>query len=188
MTETELAPVKKPKTGYPKLFEEIGKKLPDRSRGDFDGGISAAIRRLDPETQFGAAALVRVLVKGGVATSALRDPEQARAWAGVAQALAIMAHAGLRGGPAVGRVLGELALSDNRLARLLTARGQAFRAQALRTIRLIAANGKPARLDHLLELMLTEGQPERGEMAESLRLRIVADFEYAMQKANRPAA
>ena len=189
MTEIELAQIKKPKTSYPKLFEDIRKNLPDRSRGDFNGGVSAAIRRLDPETQFGNAALVRVLVNGGVSTGALHQPEQAQAWATVAQALAIMAHAGLRSGPAaVGAVLGELALSDNRLARLLTARGEAFRAQALRTVRLIAAQGKSANLDYLLELMLIEGKPERGERAETLRLYIVADFEHAMQKANKSVA
>lgn len=87
------------KTGNPKIFEEIRRRLPLRGAPDFDPGVSAMIRRLDAETEFAAPALVRVLVAGGVSARALREAERARAWAAVGQALALMAHADLRGGP-----------------------------------------------------------------------------------------
>ena len=84
-------------------------------------------------------------------------------------------------------MLSEIELSDNRLARLLTARGQAFREQAVRTVRLVASAGKPANLDDLLELMLVENLSGQDEWAESLRLRIVESFERAAQAQEKGA-
>ena len=182
MTEASAKRPKIEKSGYPKLFEGIRKELPLRGAYNFDSAVSATIRRLDSESEFATPELVRVLVCAGVPRDDFYNPERARAWAAVGQVLAIMAHAGLPGGPKrIGEVLSEIELSDNRLARLLTARGQAFREQAVRTVRLVAGAGNPANLDDLLELMLVEHLPGQDEWAESLRLRIVESFERAAQ-------
>jgi hypothetical protein len=99
-----------------------------------------------------------------------------------------MAHADLPRGPRIGKVLAELELSDNRLARLLTAQGESLRAQALRTVRIVVAAGKPATLDDLLELMLVDGLPGQDEWAEAIRLRIVESYERAAHQAEKAAA
>jgi hypothetical protein len=184
MTEELIQKFPIPKTGYRQLFEQISKELPQRGALSFSAAVSANLRRLDPETEFATPDLVRVLVRAGVATGDLRNNERARAWATVGQSLALMAHAGLRSGPRIGTALRDIALSDNRLARLLTARGAALREQAVRTVRRIASAGKPASLDDLLELLLVDTLAGSDEWAESLRLRIVESFERATPKAD----
>ena len=99
MTEASAKKTKIEKTGYPKLFEGIRKELPLRGAYNFNFAVSATIRRLNPESEFAAPELVRVLVSAGVLKNDFYIPERARAWAAVGQALAIMAHAGLPGGP-----------------------------------------------------------------------------------------
>jgi len=188
MTEASTKKPKMEKSGYPKVFEDIRKELPLRGGYNFNSAVSAAIRRLDPEKEFAAPELVRVLVFAGVSNGDFHNSERARAWAAVGQALALMAHSGLRGGPKIGAVLHEIGLNDNRLARLLTARGHAFREQAVRIVRLVAGASKPANLDDLLELMLVENLPGQDEWAESLRLRIVESFERAAQGREKAAA
>jgi hypothetical protein len=184
MTEALIRKPPTPKTGYRQLFEQISKELPQRGAFSFDAAVSARLRRLDPETEFATPDLVRVLVSAGVATGELRHSERARSWAAVGQSLALMAHAGLRSGPSIGAALRHIELSDNRLARLLTARGAALREQGIRTVRLISSAGNPASLDDLLELMLVDTLPGSDEWAESLRLRIVESFERATPKAD----
>ena len=182
MTEALIQNLTAPKQGYRQIFEKIRKELPQRSDFNFNPATNARLRRLDPETEFATPALVRVLVASGVETNDFRNNEKARAWAAVAQAHALMAHADLRNGPHIGAVLYYIKFSDNRLARLLTARSAALREQATRTVRFIVSSGESASLDDLLELMLVETLPKSDEWAEILRLRIVENFERTKSK------
>jgi hypothetical protein len=172
-------------TRYTDLFRALSAEIPLRGSHLFDAGTSAALRRLDPETEFATPALVRTLVFAGIDNHDLR-PDRAKVWATVAQALALMAHAGLSRGPGIGRVLGELGFSDTRLARLMTAGGSSLRAQSLRTVRIVVAASKAANLDDLLELMLVDGLPGQDEWAEAIRLRIVSSYERAARQAASP--
>jgi len=175
------------KTGYRETFDQIRKALPLRGAYNFDPAVNAKLRRLDPEREFATPELLRVLVSAGVPTSDLITAERARAWAAVGQVLALMAHAGLRNGPHIGVALQNIKMSDNRLSRLLTARGKAFREQSIRTVHLIAGAGNAASLDDLLELILVESLGHTDEWAEKLRLRIVESFERATKKAQASA-
>jgi CRISPR-associated protein Cse2 (CRISPR_cse2) len=188
MTEASQTQPTNDRPSYAELFRKLSNEMPLRGSRLFNSGISATLRRLDPETEFSTPALVRALVFAGVPSSDIRSPDQAKAWAAVTQALALMAHAGLPRGPGIGKVLAELKLSDNRLARLLTAQGESLRAQALRTVRIVVAAGKPAALDDLLELMLVDGLPGQGEWAEAIRLRIVGSYERAAHQAEKAVA
>jgi hypothetical protein len=188
MTEASQTQPTNDRPRHAELFRKLSNEIPLRGSRLFNSGISATLRRLDPETEFSTPALVRALVFAGVPGSDIRSPTQAKAWAAITQALALMAHADLPRGPRIGKVLAELELSDNRLARLLTAQGESLRAQALRTVRIVVAAGKPSTLDDLLELMLVDGLPGQDEWAEAIRLRIVESYERAAHQAEKAAA
>lgn len=153
----------------------------ERFRGDasaLDKGEQAALARLDPDAprphQVGA--LARALVLAGIEP----DNWQAETW----QRWALLAHGmALAGHDETSRLGTQLAranVSESRITRLLTARGDAFRQQVPRVLRLMASRSVAPNWLEFGALILASDRDESG--AEALRLRIAGNYYAAAQR------
>lgn len=153
----------------------------ERFRGDasaLDKGEQAALARLDPDAprphQVGA--LAHALVLAGIEP----DKWQAETW----QRWALLAHGmALAGHDETSRLGTQLAranVSESRITRLLTARGDAFRQQVPRVLRLMASRSVAPNWLEFGALILASDRDESG--AEALRLRIAGNYYAAAQR------
>ena len=153
----------------------------ERFRGDASAlgkGEQAALARLDPDAprphQVGA--LARALVLAGIEP----DNWQAETW----QRWALLAHGmALAGHDETSRLGTQLAranVSESRITRLLTARGDAFRQQVPRVLRLMASRSVAPNWLEFGALILASDRDESG--AEALRLRIAGNYYAAAQR------
>jgi len=147
----------------------------ERFKGDYaalNTGEHAALARLDPDAprphQVGA--LARALVLAGISPDEWR-PETWRRWALIANGMAL---AGSDSHDRLGRQLARAQVSESRVTRLLTARGDAFRQQIPRVVRLMASRSVAPNWRELGALILATDHDE--ERAETQRLRIAGQF------------
>lgn len=144
-------------------------------RGDaaaLDNGEQAALARLDPESprphQVGA--LARALVLAGIAPDDWL-PETWQRWALLAHGMAVAGH---DVSARLGAQLARAEVSESRVTRLLTARGDAFRQQIPRLLRLMASRGVAPNWLELGALILATDRDEAD--AERWRLRIAGNY------------
>jgi len=165
-----------------KLARIIGQAA--RFDGDLYGlgmGEQAALARLDPDGEWRphqVAALSRVLIHAGL------DPEhwslQAwRRWALISHGIALTGQAA----GALGAQLQAADISESRVTKLLTARGDAFRQLLPRLLRLLASKEVAPNWHQLGGLILSEGRNE--EKAEAIRMQIAGRYFSALAKAER---
>lgn len=154
-------------------------RYPGDPRG-LDSGERASLARLDPEaprpSQLGA--LAKVLIRSGL------NPERWTAgawqrWALIAQGIALSGHDGHR---SLGESLFDAGVSEARVTRLLTARGDALRQNVPRVVRLMAARGQPPNWRELADLILLDGSDEVA--AEACRLRIASRYYTAHHRVS----
>lgn len=183
MTEHDPAP---PPTPLARLAHVITRRA--NFRGDptaLDNGEHAALARLDPDAprphQIGA--LARALVLANIATEEWR-PETWKRWALIAHGMSLAGH---DGATAFGTQLARAHVSESRVTRLLTARGDSFRQQIPRLLRLMASRSVAPNWHELGKLILASEQDE--ERAETLRLGIAGPYYRAVtQKTESTAA
>lgn len=144
-------------------------------RGDtaaLDKGEQAALARLDPEAprphQVGA--LARALVLADIAPDNWH-PETWQRWALLAHGMALAGH---DGSGRLGAQLARAEVSESRVTRLLTARGEAFLQQVPRLLRLMASRSVAPNWLELGALILATDRDETR--AETLRLRIAGNY------------
>lgn len=146
-------------------------------------GHRAALARLQPDDlqPHELAALARALLAAGL------DPQRWHVdtwprWALIAHGMALAGHDG-RG--MLGRQLADARVSESRVSRLLTARGEAFRQLLPRVLRLMASHGVAPNWRELGELVLSESSHDRAaqDRAEALRLRLAGDYFTAKARA-----
>ncbi len=148
-----------------------------------DKGEQAALARLDPDGDWRphqVAALSRVLIHAGL------DPEHWspsawRRWALIAHGIALTGHAA----GALGAQLHAANISESRVTKLLTSRGDAFRQLLPRLLRLLAAKEVAPNWYQLGGLILAEGRDE--ESAEAIRMRIAGRYFSAAARAEAGA-
>lgn len=152
-----------------------------RFRGDsaaLDAGERAALARLDPESprphQVGA--LARALVLSDIATDEWH-PETWQRWALIANGIALAGH---DPNQRLGAQLARADVSESRVTRLLTARGDAFRQQIPRVLRLMASRSVAPNWQELGALILATDHDE--ERAETQRLRIAGHYYTAVAR------
>lgn len=172
-----------------KLAQLIGQAA--RFNGDLYGlgkGEKAALARLDPDGELRPhqiSALARALVHAGIEPEGWPPetaPEHWRRWALIAHGMALTAHAS----GALGTQLCSAGVSESRVTKLLTARGDAFRQLLPRLLRLLASKEVAPNWHELGWLILTEGRDE--EKAEAIRMRIAGRYFSALAKSNKQAA
>lgn len=144
---------------------------------EFPTGERAALRRLDPTHPGGRiAAVCRLLDKCGWDLERT-SPDDLRRWTLVLHTLALMSGPGTNPhDPAkpTGGTIADAGLSEARFARLLTARGPAFRDLLPRLARFLAAQHQRLDCAPLAELVFRESWNE--ERAEQIRLRLAAQY------------
>lgn len=145
-----------------------------------DNGEHAALARLDPDAEFRPhqiAALSRALVYADLAPEQWQ-PDTWRRWAMIAHGMALAGHDSSR---RLGQQLSAAGVSESRVTKLLTARGDAFRQLVPRLLRLLASKeGQSPNWFDLGNLILNQGRDEQA--AETIRLRIAGSFFSAEAK------
>lgn len=165
------------------LFERRG------TAGGLPTRITSAMRRTAPELySLRLAELLPVLIQAGLPVEKLGD-ERVKRWALLAHAVAVLAGTGGDRVHASGRPTGAVIFAadylEARLAKLLSARGDALRDQVARLARFLRAAGAvPLDLRPLADLVLAEGRDERR--AEAARLRIARSYFAAMDRTANP--
>ncbi len=146
-------------------------------------GERAALARLRPEAlqPHQLAALARALLAAGLAPEQWHPATWPR-WALIAHGMALAGHDGKQ---AVGKQLADARVSESRVTKLLTSRGDAFTQLLPRVLRLLASKGVAPNWRQLGELVLLEGsaQATHQTAAEDLRLRIAGPYFSAMARA-----
>lgn len=147
----------------------------ERFRGDsaaLSVGERAALARLDPDAprphQVGA--LARALVLAGIVPDEWQHETWLR-WALIANGMALAGHDAQE---RLGRQFAHANVSESRVTRLLTARGDAFRQQIPRLLRLMASRRVAPNWQELGALILATDRDE--ERAETQRLRIAGQY------------
>ena len=143
----------------------------------------AALARLQPEAlqPHQLAALARALLAAGL------SPEQWHAdtwprWAMIAHGMALARHDGKQ---KLGKQLAQAGVSESRVTKLLTSRGDAFTQLLPRVLRLLASKGVAPNWRELGELVLMESSSQRNHQAkaEELRLHIAGPYFSALARA-----
>lgn len=167
-----------------RLAQVIAK--PPRFRGDtaaLDKGEQAALARLDPDGlrphQIGA--LARALVLAGISPDDW-SPETWQRWALIAHGIALAGHDGTArlGTQLAAHGDSKRAVSESRVTRFLTSRGDAFRQQVPRLLRLMASRSIAPNWLEFGALILATDRDEAG--AETLRLRIAGNYYAAAHR------
>ena len=146
-------------------------------------GDRAALARLKPEAlqPHQLAALARALTAAGLA------PEQWHAdtwprWALIAHGMALAGHDGKQ---TLGKQLVNAKVSESRVTKLLTSRGDAFTQLLPRVLRLLASKGVAPNWRELGELVLKESSKQRSSQvdAEEIRLQIAGPYFSTLARA-----
>jgi CRISPR system Cascade subunit CasB len=146
-------------------------------------GERAALSRLQPESlqPHQLAALARALLAAGL------SPEQWHAdtwprWALIAHGVALSGHDGKQ---KLGKQLANAGVSESRVTKLLTSRGDAFTQLLPRVLRLLASKGVAPNWRELGELVLIESSSQRHHQtkAEQIRLQIAGPYFSALARA-----
>ncbi|HOP16564.1 MAG: type I-E CRISPR-associated protein Cse2/CasB [Gammaproteobacteria bacterium] len=143
-------------------------------------GERAALARMDPDAMRAhqVAALSRALIQAELEPENWM-PETWRRWALIAHGMALAGHNGKRTlGEQLFAALGDSKSAENRVTRLLTARGDAFRQLIPPLLRLLASREVAPNWHELGGLILSEGKPETEsqERAEHIRMNIVGRY------------
>ena len=176
ITDAETAPADTP--AYYEPFGALAAYIQRASSGD-----RAALARLKPEAlqPHQLAALARALLAAGL------SPEQWHAdtwprWALIAHGMALAGHDGKQ---ALGKQLAQAGVSESRVTKLLTSRGDAFAQLLPRVLRLLASKGVAPNWRELGDLVLKESSSLRKHQtdAEAIRLRIAGPYFSALARA-----
>lgn len=163
---------------YREPFGALAAHIQRASTGD-----RAALARLKPEAlqPHQLAALARALSAAGLA------PEQWHAdtwprWALIAHGMALAGHDGKQ---KLGRQLANAGVSESRVTKLLTSRGDAFNQLLPRVLRLLKSKEVAPNWRELGELVLKEGSKLRSSQvdAEEIRLQIAGPYFSALARA-----
>lgn len=138
-----------------------------------DNGEHAALARLDPDGELRPhqiAALSRALIYAGLEPDTWK-PERWRRWVLIAHGMALAGH---DVNQSLGEQLSGAGVSESRVTKLLTSRGDAFRQILPRLLRLLASKNMAPNWHELGGLILNQERDE--EKAEAFRLRIAGRF------------
>lgn len=146
-------------------------------------GERAALARLQPETlqPHQLAALARALLAGGLSPDQWHADTWPR-WALIAHGMALAGHDGKQ---RLGVQLAQAGVSESRVTKLLTSRGDAFTQLLPRVLRLLASKGVAPNWRELGALVLNQSSPDRQKQAdaEANRLAIAGPYFSALARA-----
>ena len=149
----------------------------------FPRGDLASLRRMNPDVPGRAPALLKLLARH-YPNALAGPPESLRRWSLVLHGMALMAPDCHRSPRPVGEALFAANYAESRLARLLSARGDQFRALVPRLCRHLKAKDQRLNWQELAMLVMAEGRDE--SRAEECRLRIASAY-YRQEATARKA-
>lgn len=180
----EPAPTPQPPPGQTEPIRRLARIIGQAARfpGDAYGlgaGERAALARMNSEAMRAhqIAALSRALVQAELEPEHWRPGTWLR-WALIAHGMALAGH---NGKGALGVQLCTAGVAENRVTKLLTARGDAFRQLLPPLLRLLASKEVAPNWGELGGLILSEGKDEEG--AEEIRMKIASRYFSAQAKA-----
>ena len=139
-------------------------------------GERAALARLKPEAlqPHQLAALARALLAAGLSPEQWHVDTWPR-WALIAHGMALAGHDGKQ---KLGKQLAQAKVSESRVTKLVTSRGDAFTQLLPRVLRLLASKSVAPNWRELGELVLKEGSSQRNHQAdaEEIRLQIASHY------------
>lgn len=148
-----------------------------------DSGERAALARLKPEAlqPHQLAALARALLAAGLSPEQWHSDTWPR-WALIAHGMALTGHDGKQ---KLGKQLEQAGVSESRVTKLLTSRGDAFTQLLPRVLRLLASKGVAPNWRELGELVLKESSSQRHHQAkaEEIRLHIAGPYFSALARS-----
>jgi len=148
-------------------------------------GEKAALARMNPDAPrpHQIAALSRALIQAGLEPEHWK-PGTWKRWALIAHGIALAGHAGRE---ALGKQLSIAGLSESRVTKLLTARGDAFYQLIPPLLRLLASKETSPNWNELGGLILNESRPETEaqQNAEEIRMTIAGRYFTEQAKASR---
>ena len=146
-------------------------------------GERAALARLQPDAMqpHQLAALARALLAAGLSPDQWHADTWPR-WALIAHGIALAGHDGKQ---RLGTQLAQAGVSESRVTKLLTSRGDAFTQLLPRVLRLLASKGVAPNWRELGSLVLNQGSADRQRQAdaESNRLAIAGPYFSALARA-----
>lgn len=146
-------------------------------------GDRAALARLKPEAlqPHQLAALARALIAAGLAPEQWHVGTWPR-WALIAHGMALAGHDGKQ---KLGRQLAHAGVSESRVTKLLTSRGDAFIQLLPRVLRLLKSKGVAPNWRELGELVLMESSSlsHHQTKAEEVRLQIAGPYFSTLARA-----
>lgn len=147
-----------------------------------DNGERAALARLDPDGELRPhqiAALSRALIYAELEPDKWKAETWQR-WALIAHGMALAGHDASQ---SLGQQLSQAGVSESRVTKLLTSRGDAFRQLLPRLLRLIASKGIAPNWHELGGLILNQERDEEEKTkVEDIRLKIAGRFFSAEAK------
>lgn len=150
-------------------------------------GDRAALARLNPAAMqpHQVAALARALLAAGLAPEQWH-PDTWPRWALIAHGIALAGHDQRQ---PLGSQLAQAGMSESRVTKLLTARGDAFLQLVPRLLRLMASKGVAPNWRELGDLVLKEhsADPTRLDEAEDIRLQVAGRYFSAIARGKSPA-
>ena len=146
-------------------------------------GDRAALARLQPEAlqPHQLAALARALLAAGLSPEKWHADTWPR-WALIAHGMALAGHDGKQ---KLGKQLAYAGVSESRVTKLLTSRGDAFTQLLPRVLRLLASKGVAPNWRELGQLVLIESSSRRHHQAkaEEIRLQIAGPYFSTLARA-----
>ncbi|MBK1642693.1 CRISPR-associated protein Cse2 [Chromatium okenii] len=167
-----------------KLAQVIGQARLDGGLSNLSNGERVALFRLDPDGELRphqVAALARALIHAGLEPETWQ-PETWRRWALIAHGIALAGHAN----GFLGEQLQKANVSESRVTKLLTSRGDAFRQLLPRLLRLLASKEVAPNWHEFGGLIIHESRDETK--AEAIRMKIAGRYFSALAKADKSAA
>lgn len=176
LTETEAAPAVAPALREP--FAALARHIERAGNGE-----RAALARLKPEAlqPHQLAALAHALIAAGLSPEHWHADTWPR-WALIAHGMALAGHDATQ---PLGRQLEKAGVSESRVTKLLTSRGDAFTQLLPRVLRLLASKGVAPNWRELGKLVLTQSSSQRHHQAqaEEIRLRIAGSYFSALARS-----
>lgn len=177
-----------PSNPIARLARVIGQAA--RFPGDAYGlgtGERAALARMDPDRMRAhqVAALSRALIQAEMEPENWK-PETWQRWALIAHGMALAGHDGKN---PLGVQLSHADVAENRITKLLTARGDAFKQLIPPLLRLLASKEVAPNWRELGSLILNESKPDAKaqEQAEEIRMRVAGRYFSAQAKKAKAA-
>ena len=171
-THGTTTPSPNKRNGLEAIAQELRSLVKANARGEL-----SALRRIDPDHP-SKGALFRILARADLAEMGI---DSLKRWAAATHIMAQRPDV-LKPGD-LGKSLAAIRISSSRIDMLLNARGDTLRDLVRRTARRLARSEEALPYRELCQLVLMDGQPDKDNAADELRIKIAQSYQRATRKS-----